>query len=389
MENEETQIAKPKWTIHGALEQQAEQIDKALADSIPREQFLRICATVWQTGGTRMHKADFRSFIVAVVEAAQLGLNPDKVLGECYFIPRKSDGKLMVNFQIGYRGAMKLARRGGEVTDIQPEVVYQNDDFTETMGTDRKIHHVRWYSLGHDEPGDIIAAYATARMRDGWTSFRTVHKAEIDRAAKSSGNPFNDSPSNVWRDHYEAMAMKTAVLRLCKFLPIPDDAKRAIIREEYRDAGVPEHSITVEAVDEESAHIANLRQDPKEIERVALAKSKLSDHAAKKSAFNSAWRALKLGADSERFFKAAGCERSEEVLSKFVRHGAAIEEWPGDVEAQTAAVVEATAWLMHLGAGEQSEYDSCAYEFGTIINGPPDFDRSADRAFEASLEAGK
>lgn len=378
MENE---IAKPepKWTIHSALAGQAQEIDKALANAIPRDQFLRICATVWQTGGAKMHKADFRSFIGAVVEAAQLGLKPDNVLGECYFIPRKG----VVCFQMGYRGAMKLARRGGEVTDIQPEIIYANDEYRPMYGTSRGIHHVPWWAVGAKEPGEIVAAYCTAQLRSGVTSYRVVERSEIDEICKKSGNPFNDSPSNVWRDHFAAMAMKTAVLRLCKFLPIPDDAKRAIIREEYRDAGVPEHSITVEAIDDEAAMIADLRQDPKEIERVAIEKE-TTTQARQQAALVAATRKRLWNSEAgERFFKAAGAKRDTPNVNKFIKF-ATDSDATGDIEVLRTAQDFLVQWVTEPNAEEAEETVS---KFAKIVSGEYQGDENAEDAFEASLEA--
>ncbi len=46
----------------------------------------------------------------------------------------------------------------------------------------------------------------------------------------------------------EAMSCKTAALDLCKWLPLPDDSKRAAKRDDYREAGV-EDAIDTTATD--------------------------------------------------------------------------------------------------------------------------------------------
>ena len=216
------------------------QITKALAKMLDPEQFIRICMTHYQRGGDTMRKADPRSFVAACVEAAQLGLKPDSILGDCYLIPRwdKNAGGVMVNFQLGYRGLMKLARRGGEVSEIAAEVVYANDEFDVQLGTDRRIIHRPWYILGKSDPGEVIAAYGTAKLSDGTQVFKVVTRRDLDAAAERSGDPRNKDLSNVWRQHFEAMCMKTAITRLGKWLPMPDDSKRALNRDEQREAGV-------------------------------------------------------------------------------------------------------------------------------------------------------
>lgn len=239
----QTQVAtldENRATVRSMLEKSSGEIEKALAGLIDPAKFSRICLTTYQRGGEKMAKADPRSFIAAVIEAAQLGLSPDGVLGECYLIPRW-DWRLgcqAVNFQLGYPGMMKLIRRGGDVLEVVPEVVHENDEFEVTLGTSRGITHRPWFSLGKSEPGNVVAAYATARMRDGTMSFKTVTLPELHAAAEASGNPKDKEWSDVWRDHFAAMAMKTAVLRLCKWLPLPDTIARAFKRDEYREAGV-------------------------------------------------------------------------------------------------------------------------------------------------------
>ena len=68
-------------------------------------------------------------------------------------------------------------------------------------------------------------------------TFRVLYGRDLDKVAAMSGNPKDDNMSDVWRDHYGEMAMKTALKRLCKWLPVSDDLKGAIIRDDIRDDG--------------------------------------------------------------------------------------------------------------------------------------------------------
>lgn len=227
--------------MRGLLDKNAPQLVKALESRIDVEHFQRIVMTTYQRGGDRMLEADPISFLMAVVEAAQLGLKPDPNLGECYLIPRwnKAAQRVLIDFQVGYKGLLKLVRRSGAVADIQAEIVYQNDDFAVELGTSRSISHVPWYCAGADEPGEIVAAYATAVMSDGTAVFsRPLVYQDLVRRAEMSGRPGNKDWSNVWRDHFESMARKTAARDLCKWLPMPDDVAAAVTRDEYRESGV-------------------------------------------------------------------------------------------------------------------------------------------------------
>lgn len=51
------------------------------------------------------------SFIVALLNAAQLGLEPNTPLGQTYLIPYENKGKLGCWFQLDYKGLIDLAYR--------------------------------------------------------------------------------------------------------------------------------------------------------------------------------------------------------------------------------------------------------------------------------------
>ena len=249
---ESTQMKTADQRVHlvrGMLHTNTAEIERALAQRVPIDLFLRVCMTTFRAAGDKMLSADPRTFIAACVEAAQLGLLPDGHLGEAYLIPvwdknhinaDNSRGATVVQLRIGYPGMMKLARRSGDVKDIQAECVFANDEFDVVLGTDRRIRHVPWYARSHKiaEPGPVVAAYATAEIVGSQTlSFQVVPKRDLDATAERSGNPKDREPSTFWKQHPEAMSKKTAVRRLCKWLPIPDDARAAMNRDLAREEG--------------------------------------------------------------------------------------------------------------------------------------------------------
>ncbi len=52
------------------------------------------------------------SFIAALMNAAQLGMEPNTPLGQAYLIPYRNKGTLECQFQLGYKGLIDLAYRG-------------------------------------------------------------------------------------------------------------------------------------------------------------------------------------------------------------------------------------------------------------------------------------
>ncbi len=218
----------PGDVIKVFLDHSQDQLSKALAGRIDPDEFARICLTTFRKGGDRMAKVSPTSFLAACMEAAQVGLRPEGVLGECWIIPRRGQA----HFQLGYQGALKLATRG-DVEKIEARVAFDDEEFSVSLGTSPAIIHTP--KLGEKLKGrHIVAAYAVATFGSGKTQFEVVDRDELDRTAERSGDPRDRTPSDVWRSYPVAMAKKTAILRLCKALPNPDhNAKRLLQQAEF------------------------------------------------------------------------------------------------------------------------------------------------------------
>lgn len=186
------------------------------------------------------------SLMMALGEAAALGLDVNPNLGEFWLIPRNGKDEngqkiRMVDGQTGYQGLMKLARRAAHI-DFYVNVARRGDLFREIGGTNPSIVHEPCEGSvpeGYYTDDAIVAAYAVA-----WTTsssrpqFVVVRRPELLDAASMSGNPYKpDEWSNVWVKHFVAMAKKTALRRLSKLLDRADDLRIAVSREEAREAG--------------------------------------------------------------------------------------------------------------------------------------------------------
>lgn len=165
------------------------------------------------------------ALMAALLDAARKGLEPGTE--QYYLVPRRIKGVLKVQGIEGYQGIIERIYRAGAVSSVIVEAVRKGDHFTYTPGRDeRPVHEVDWF--GGDR-GDIVGAYAYARMRDGATSKVVVlNLTQInDARAKSDGA---DSPYSPWRTNYEAMVLKTAARRLEKWVPTSAE----YIREQLR-----------------------------------------------------------------------------------------------------------------------------------------------------------
>jgi recombination protein RecT len=254
---------------------------KALNDRIPVEYFTRVLmTTVQQNPG--ILKCSMTSIMGAVMEGAQLGLEIDGVLGHGYLVPFK--GKC--TFIAGYKGLIQLGLGGGGVKKIVARPVYEGDEFELLYGFEDRITHKPMFT-----GGKLEKVYAMALLANGETSFVVMDKREVEVIRKRA--PSGNSPA--WRDDYEAMALKTAVRKLFRWLPLSSDATRAAAKEEQLEVGaLPVRDTEAEVVDKEEAMnpldilaaSANARaeemkkEEEAEPEPEAEAKAKAQDRAA-------------------------------------------------------------------------------------------------------------
>src|SRR6185436_8601826 len=189
--------------IRGLLEQSKTQIKMALPRHLDADRLLRIAMTSIQRT-PKLLECTKRSLLGAIMEAAQLGLMPDGVLGHAYLVPfrnTRNGGRMEVQLIPGYRGLIDLARRSGKVESIQARVVHKKDSFDFAYGDEPFLKH---RPSDEEDPGAMTAAYAVARLVGGEKAFEVMWKAQIDAIRKRS----KASDSGPWVTDYEEMARK-------------------------------------------------------------------------------------------------------------------------------------------------------------------------------------
>lgn len=205
-----------------------EAIQKALPNHLTPERMIRVALTaIGQT--PKLLDCEPVSVVRSVIESASLGLMCDGILGQAYLVPFKNKCTLI----IGYKGLIDLARRSGEVASIEAHVVYKGDDFDFAFGMDRKLAHVPAQMVGR-EPGDPFAVYAVVRFKSGEIYFDVMFRDEVEKIRKAApgGN------SDAWVNHWNEMARKTVLRRVCKYLPMSTEyMDRAIAIDEMQEAG--------------------------------------------------------------------------------------------------------------------------------------------------------
>jgi recombination protein RecT len=227
-------------SVQQTLEKMKGQFANALPDHIRPERMVRVALTAVQNT-PKLLECDRNSFYLAVLRAAQLGLEPDGILGQAYLIPYGKQVQLIP----GYKGLIDLARRSGEVSNIIAKEVCKNDEFT--VDFSQEIPFVHKPKLDGDR-GDITHFWAMARFKDGGFHWDYLTKDEVIKIRDGSSGwkmslqyAKRDAEGNItelnspWHNHFVEMGKKTAIRRIAKFLPM--SVQRAAVVEDLVDAG--------------------------------------------------------------------------------------------------------------------------------------------------------
>jgi len=230
MNNTQSLQAKKPQTIQQFLTAYRGQITAALPKHMDTDRICRIALTEIRRTPSLM-KCDTISLFGAIIQASQLGLEIGP--GGAHLVPFKNQ----VNMIPDYRGLMSLARNSGEIKGFHAQIVKDNDFFEYQYGTDE---HLRFRPAANNR-GETIGAFAYAGFKGGGGQFEYMTVDEIgsirDRSPAKAKGP--------WVTDYEAMAKKTVIRRICKFLPSSANLQRAIHLDEMNDREVSQDNSAI------------------------------------------------------------------------------------------------------------------------------------------------
>lgn len=156
------------------------------------------------------------SFLTAYMASVSLDLMPNTPEALAYIIPYGDK----VQFQTGYKGLLKLARRSGEIKTISAELVFDGDTFDVNLGTDRGIIHKPSFNVDRTDYAKVTHAYATALLENGEHVFSVMTRKELDKIQSTVKSSSTDTP---WKQWPERQAIKTVLKRLTQLLPSGKD----------------------------------------------------------------------------------------------------------------------------------------------------------------------
>ena len=151
------------------------EIKKALPKVITVERFTRMALSALNTT-PKLKECTQISFLSALINAAQLGLEPNTPLGQAYLIPYKNKGVMECQFQIGYKGLLDLAYRSPQIQTVQAHCVYANDNFSYELGLNPQLIHKP--TMG--ERGELRCFYSLFKTTNGGYGFEVMSKTAIE-----------------------------------------------------------------------------------------------------------------------------------------------------------------------------------------------------------------
>lgn len=198
-------------TLAQMIDRMRPELARVLPNQMNPDRIARIATTlVKQTPA--LARCTPESFLGALLTASQLGLEPGP-LGEAYLVPYGN----VVTFIPGYRGLIKLAWQSGQLRNIDAHVVYASDEFDFEFGLNPTLRHKP--ARGHK--GNPTDVYAVATFHGGGSAFVVMSVDDVEAIRKRS----KASKNGPWVTDWDAMAKKTAIKQLVRFLPLSTELR--------------------------------------------------------------------------------------------------------------------------------------------------------------------
>lgn len=258
----------PVKTENQVAEHDPKSIKAYVSDSKIRQKFEEVLgkktqgflASVMQVANQPQLKGAVPATVVnAAMMAATLDLPINNNLGFAYIVPYKrkfkdAQGKwsesLEAQFQMGYKGFIQLAQRSGQFARIAATPVFEG----QLISANPLLGYEFDWTIPNQ--GEAIGYVAFFKLLNGFTAELYMSTTDVKKHAGKYSQSFKYG-SGVWKDNFEAMALKTVTkLLLSKQAPLSIEmqtaqlADQAIVRDvETNDFDYIDHNESVGAIE--------------------------------------------------------------------------------------------------------------------------------------------
>ncbi len=214
------------------LEKFKGEIARALPKHLNPDRMARIALTSFRRT-PKLAQCDPRSVFAAVIQASQLGLEPD-MLGRSYLIPYKQE----CQFVPGWKRLVELVNRAG-LASVWTGAVHQGDDFEYALGDSPYLKH----RPGPEDAEDKIThVYAIGRVKG--SEWPVIEVWPIDRVRKHRDRYNKVGTKHYSFDAWEMYARKVPLLQVLKYMPASAELTTAIAMSHAAERGA--QGLTVE-----------------------------------------------------------------------------------------------------------------------------------------------
>jgi recombination protein RecT len=186
----------------------------------------------WESS-KQLQECDINSLLYSIQSAAELGLYVGKLHGQAWIVPywNSKNRTLEAQFQIGYKGLIVLAKRSG-YTIYSPQCICRGDKYKIDMANNKITHELDL----DNERGEPLLWYV--KVKDDTTGnifFERMTIQEINKRRDQSLEKIKEEDKrkySPWITWYEEMCAKTVIKKACKIIPLNDDVRWAISKDD-------------------------------------------------------------------------------------------------------------------------------------------------------------
>ncbi len=202
------------------------------------------------------------SALIAMMNAAIIGLVPGASLGHCFFIPRKVYGKWRISLEVGYPGYLELSFRNGFLKSLHAEVILRDEERDFRYWTDSDGPQIQ-HNIGiarNRVKSQVVGAYCLYHTTAGGRGIRVMDRDELNIADPGTG-PWKNERTGV------EMLRKTPIRRAAKDWRKGTDLAHALRLEDMNDIGEEQPPLDGEFVGETAAPSLKKIGEPEEGEK--------------------------------------------------------------------------------------------------------------------------
>lgn len=159
------------------------------------------------SGDSYLQQCEPKAVIMQALKAAVLKLPVVKSLGQAFILPYKSNGVMVPQFQIGYKGFIQLAIRTGAYRFLNADIVYEGEYQSRNKLTGE-------FDLNGTATSDkVIGYFAHFELTTGFSKTLYMTREKVDSHAKKYSKSYNQQYS-PWKTEFDKMAIKTVLTQL-------------------------------------------------------------------------------------------------------------------------------------------------------------------------------